>query len=164
MSFGARIKKALQKMKSRIIVYLLAIVVGIFGLVAPISRAVTDANIAREAGKVWFEVFFVKLGYITQIGDNITSVFSQKYFHNFITGTKYFVLFAIFFIFIGVMKALPKHEYDEIENGSSDWATGGEQYRVLSKKSGIILAEKNYLPVDKRGNVNVLVVRRLWCW
>ena len=69
----------------------------------------------------------------------------------------------------GVCKALPKHEFSDIENGSSDWAEGGEQYRVLLKKptekrKGIILAEKNYLPVDKRGNVNVLVVRRLWCW
>ena len=79
-------------------------------------------------------------------------------------GSFYFVVFAIIFIFIGVYKALPKHEYDDIENGSSDWAQGGEQYRILSKKSGIILAEKNYLPVDKRGNVNVLVVRRFWSW
>ena len=65
---------------------------------------------------------------------------------------------------IGIAKAFPKHEYQDIENGSSDWCEGGEQYRVLSKKSGIVLAEKNYLPVDKRGNVNVLVVRRFWCW
>ena len=35
---------------------------------------------------------------------------------------------------------------------------------VLSKNKGIVLAEKNYLPLDKRGNVNVLVVRRFWCW
>lgn len=164
MGFGEKIKRALQKMKSRLIIYALAILVGIFGLVAPISKAVTDANIAAKAGKDWFETFFMKLGYLTQIGDNITSVFSKTYFHAFWTGTKYFVIFALFFIFIGVYKALPKHEYDEIENGSSDWATGGEQYRVLSKKEGIILAEKNYLPVDKRGNVNVLVVRRFWCW
>ena len=164
MGFGEKVKIALQKMKARIIVYLLAVLVGIFGIVAPVSRAVTDANIVAAAGGEWFEEFFIKLGYITQIGDNITGVFSQKYFPAFWTGTKYFVLFAIFFIFVGVFKALPKHEYDDIENGSSDWAQGGEQYRVLSKKEGIILAEKNYLPVDKRGNVNVLVVRRFWCW
>lgn len=164
MSFGEKIKRALKKMKSRIIVYALAILVGIFGVIAPISKAVTDANIASANGSDWFETFFLKLGYLTQIGDNITSVFSKEYFPAFITGTKYFVIFALFFIFIGVYKALPKHEYDEIENGSSDWATGGEQYRILSKKQGIILAEKNYLPVDKRGNVNVLVVRRIWCW
>lgn len=164
MGFGEKIKRALQKMKGRLIVYALAILVGIFGIVAPISKAVTDANIASSAGHDWFEEFFMKLGYLTQIGENITSVFSKKYWPAFWTGTKYFVIFAVLFIFIGVYKALPKHEYDEIENGSSDWATGGEQYRILSKKAGIILAEKNYLPVDKRGNVNVLVVRRFWCW
>ena len=32
------------------------------------------------------------------------------------------------------------------------------------KKKGIILAENHYLPVDKRGNVNVLVVGRFWFW
>lgn len=53
---------------------------------------------------------------------------------------------------------MPKHRYDNIEHGSSDWSENGEQYQVLSKKSGIILAENNYLPLDKRGNVNVLVV------
>ena len=164
MSFGEKIRRALKKIKARLIVYLLAILVGIFGIVAPVSRAITDANIAAHAGKDWFEAFFYNMKYLTQIGDNITGVFSQKYFPAFSTGTGYFVLFALIFIFIGVYKALPKHEFDEIENGSSDWAQGGEQYRVLSKKSGIILAEKNYLPVDKRGNVNVLVVRRFWCW
>ena len=55
-------------------------------------------------------------------------------------------------------------EYEDIENGSSDWCENGEQYKVLSKNKGIVLAEKNYLPLDKRGNVNVLVVRRFWCW
>jgi hypothetical protein len=166
MKFGEKVKRALKKIKGRLIVYILAILVGIFGIVAPISRAVTDAlNVAATQGqdKGW-EIFFTHLSYLTQIGDNIISVFTKEYFHNFWIGTKYFIIFAFFFIFIGVYKALPKHEYDDIENGSSDWATGGEQYRVLSKKTGIILAEKNYLPVDKRGNVNVLVVRRFWCW
>ena len=49
-------------------------------------------------------------------------------------------------------------DYEDIENGSSDWCEGGEQYKILSKNKGIILAEDNYLPVDKIGNVNVLVV------
>lgn len=164
MSFFEKIKRALQKMKARLIIYLLAILVGIFGIVAPVSRAVVDANIVAAAGGNWFEKFFYSLEYIAKIGDNLTQVFTEKYASAFFTGSFYFVVFAIFFIFIGVYKALPKHEYDDIENGSSDWAQGGEQYRVLSKKSGIILAEKNYLPVDKRGNVNVLVVRRFWCW
>ncbi|MBR2289189.1 MAG: hypothetical protein IJ867_00845 [Clostridia bacterium] len=165
MNFGEKIKRALQKMKSRIILYLLVILIGVFFLISPISRAVTDSNEAVKAGGNWFETFFTKIiEYVPQVGDNLTTVFTSKYWPAFFTGAKYFILFALFFIFIGVYKALPKHEYDEIENGSSDWAQNGEQYRVLSKKQGIILAEKNYLPVDKRGNVNVLVVRRFWCW
>ena len=57
-----------------------------------------------------------------------------------------------------------KSEYADIEHGSSDWCAPGEQYRILSKKSGIILAKDNYLPIDKTGNVNVLIVGRIWCW
>ena len=67
------------------------------------------------------------------------------------------IIFAIFFI-VGVARSSPKNEYTDFEHGSSDWSKNGEQYTVLSNKKGIILAEDNYLPVDKRGNVNVLVV------
>ena len=56
------------------------------------------------------------------------------------------------------MKAKPKNEYKDIENGSSGWSEDGEQYKILNRNKGIILAENNYLPIDKRGNVNVLVV------
>ena len=67
------------------------------------------------------------------------------------------IIYAIFFI-IGVARSAPKNEYTDFEHGSSDWSKNGEQYQILSNKKGIILAEDNYLPVDKRGNVNVLVV------
>ena len=67
------------------------------------------------------------------------------------------IIFAIFFV-IGVVRSAPKNEYTDFEHGSSDWSKNGEQYQILSNNKGIILAEENYLPVDKRGNVNVLVV------
>ena len=67
------------------------------------------------------------------------------------------IIFAIFFI-VGVARSAPKNEYTDFEHGSSDWSKNGEQYTILNNKKGIILAEDNYLPVDKRGNVNVLVV------
>ena len=73
------------------------------------------------------------------------------------------IIYAIFF-FIGFVRSAPKNEYTDIEHGSSDWSQRGEQYQILSKDKGIILAEGNYLPVDKRGNVNVLVVGRIWIW
>ena len=63
-----------------------------------------------------------------------------------------------------MIRNAPKNEYSDIEHGSSDWSQKGEQYRILSNKKGIILGENNYLPVDKRGNVNVLVVGRIWIW
>ena len=71
------------------------------------------------------------------------------------------MFYAIFF-FIGIVRSAPKNEYTDIEHGSSDWSQRGEQYKILNKNKGIILAEDNYLPVDKRGNVNVLVVGRFW--
>ena len=69
-----------------------------------------------------------------------------------------FTLFYAIVVTIGIIRLMPKHRYDDIEHGSSDWSEHGEQYQVLSRNKGIILAENNYLPLDKRGNVNVLVV------
>ena len=65
---------------------------------------------------------------------------------------------------ISFFRTKTKGDYYNIEHGSSDWSQNGEQYRILSKTKGIILAENNYLPVDKRGNVNVLVVGRFRFW
>ena len=73
------------------------------------------------------------------------------------------LIFTVFFI-IGFLRASPKNEYTDIEHGSSDWSKKGEQYRILNKNKGILLAQDNYLPVDKRGNVNVLVVGRFRFW
>ena len=67
------------------------------------------------------------------------------------------------FAIIGMIKTMPKHDYANVEHGSSDWAKG-EEYSILSRNKGILLAEKHYLPVDKRGNVNVLVVGRFRFW
>ena len=73
------------------------------------------------------------------------------------------IFYSVFF-FIGFVRSAPKNEYTDIEHGSSDWSQRGEQYAILSKNKGIVLAENNYLPVNKRGNVNVLVVGRIRFW
>ena len=86
------------------------------------------------------------------------SIIKYKLFFNYIKNLIGFSIIYAFIVVIGFIKVMPKHRYDDIEHGSSDWSQHGEQYQVLSKKSGIILAENNYLPLDKRGNVNVLVV------
>jgi hypothetical protein len=70
----------------------------------------------------------------------------------------------LFFTIKGYWKTKPKGKYYDIEHGSSDWSVKGEQYKVLSENKGIILAEDNYLPIDKRGNINTLIVGRFWFW
>lgn len=90
-------------------------------------------------------------------------IFKSEYIGTFWKTEGYFTILLMFFAVVGFFKVMPKNEYTDIEHGSSDWATG-EQYSVLSKKKGILLAENHYLPVDKRGNTNVLVVGRIWIW
>jgi hypothetical protein len=94
------------------------------------------------------------------ISGNLSDNFSSKYIATFLKAEGYLAIILLFCAIVGFIRAMPKNEYTDIEHGSSDWAEG-EQYSVLSKKKGIVLAEKHYLPVDKRGNVNVLVVGRI---
>lgn len=100
---------------------------------------------------------------ITHTGSNLGKIFKADYIKTFWKTEGYMTIFLLFFGVVGFFKLMPKNEYTDIEHGSSDWATG-EQYSVLSKKKGILLAENHYLPVDKRGNTNVLVVGRIWIW
>lgn len=164
MSFFDKIKAAFKKIKTKLIVYLVVIIIVAIMGVAPLNVSIQEGIMASEAGEDFWAVFF------TQIYNNIQKPFTcliqcfSTYLGGFLETLKWYLLFCGFFVLIGISKALPKHEFQDIENGSSDWSENGEQYEVLSRKKGIILAEKNYLPVDKRGNVNVLVVRRFWCW
>ena len=111
--------------------------------------------------------------------DKFLETFMQTFMHPFQTlaalakanalgaYVKGLIIFSFFYAIItiiGLVKSAPKNEYADIEHGSSDWSQNGEQYQVLNRNQGIILAENNYLPVDKRGNVNVLVVGRIRFW
>lgn len=49
-------------------------------------------------------------------------------------------------------------EYEDVEHGSSGWANG-EQYEILNRNTGIILAQNNYLTIDNKYiNKNVLII------
>ena len=82
----------------------------------------------------------------------------MKYIGIFGKSLLYYTIFFIVLSIIGFMKSKPKGDYYDIEHGSSDWSQGGEQYKVQNKNKGLILAEDNYLPIDKRGNINTLIV------
>lgn len=167
MGFFEKLKRAFIKIKGKLIVAsIMVLVITVWGI-CPLSVSIKNGIDAGTLKDVYFDwaVFFVDIAaYIMSPFKAVGLCFSTQYFSTFWSVEKFFILVYLLFVMIGVAKAFPKHEFDDIEHGSSDWSENGEQYRILSKKSGIILAEKNYLPVDKRGNVNVLVVRRFWCW
>lgn len=156
-----KIKNALKKSKMALIIAL-AIWLGLTILLsAPVGVSIKEATVngVFDSSK-FFEVAFSNFG---KIGSNISKIFLPSYSPIFWKVEGYVTIGVLIMLAVGIAKAMPKNEYSDIEHGSSDWASG-EQYSVLSPKKGILLAEKHYLPVDKRGNVNVLVVGRFWFW
>lgn len=150
---------ALKKSKSVFIIVVILWIVFSIVLIAPVSIAWVDAIVKNE-GSFFDKLFAINFGDVFQ---NLSRVFSSDYVKIFLKNEMWMTIALIGFSIVGIIKSMPKHDYAGIENGSSDWAAG-EQYSVLSRNKGILLAEKHYLPVDKRGNVNVLVVGRFWFW
>lgn len=154
-----KIKNTLKKSK---MVFIIGIAIWIFLsilLSAPIAVSVVETTVDGNFDfNQCVDIFFAS---ISDIGENLSKVFSSQYIDTFLKTEGYVTIGVLLFFVVGFIKSMPKNEYTDIEHGSSDWASG-EQYSVLSKNKGILLAEKHYLPVDKRGNVNVLVVGRIW--
>lgn len=176
MGFFGKLKSAIRKIKNKLITYAVLVVCIIIILIAPMTASIKWAEISSGvtfaqnpfSGSLWQALFTnimgsTGVGIVHPLG-SLKMCLQEQYIGSFLEGIKATLLVAMLFALVGIAKAFPKHEYEDIENGSSDWSENGEQYKVLSKNKGIVLAEKNYLPVDKRGNVNVLVVRRFWCW
>jgi len=172
MGFFDKIKAAFRKIKTKLIVYYIIIFILLIEPVAPLTASIQGAEISAGTtfsaspfnGTLW-QAFFVNIG--TTLVAPFSAVgrcLQEDYIGAYFKSIRAVFLLSVIFALVGILKAIPKHEYEDIENGSSDWCENGEQYKILSKNKGIVLAEKNYLPVDKRGNVNVLVVRRFWCW
>ena len=156
-----KIERTLKKSKNVIIIVAVLWVLLSIVLVSPITVSIVEAT---ENGIFDFGIFIEKMfSRIIDIGYNLGKIFNSEYIGVFWKTEGYFSILLLIFAGIGFVKSMPKNEYTDIEHGSSDWATG-EQYEVLNKKKGILLAENHYLPVDKRGNTNVLVVGRFRFW
>lgn len=157
---GNKLSYALSKCKMILIIILVLWLLISIVLIMPVSIASVDARVDSHIDMDLFvESITGNVGKLSNIG----KVFSSDYIGAFLKGELFLILGLLFCGAVGLVKTLPKNEYSDIEHGSSDWATG-EKYTILSKNKGIILAEKHYLPVDKRGNVNVLVVGRFRFW
>lgn len=124
--------------------------------IMPITCALYGATIKQGFDvDIFIEVFTKAIGNI-EVGFKILSKYDLVF--NYIKNLLGFTLVYLLVLVRGLIRSMPKHRYDNIEHGSSDWSEHGEQYKILNKKQGIILAENNYLPVNKIGNVNVLVI------
>ena len=155
-----KFKSFMENFKKNMFFYIIVwLVVAILFVVSFIYARTNAIN----AGASW--VTEVMAHYIDSFLEfPITKMFEEEYFNDFTKGIGIYSVIYWILVIIGINKTLPKGAFDKIEHGSSDWCAPGEQYRILSKKSGIILAKDNYLPIDKTGNVNVLIVGRFWCW
>lgn len=154
-----KINYALKKSKFVLIIAVVLWVIISIVLIAPVSISWVDATVKGEGGfidnlfNIDYSNFFSNLG----------KAFSGEYATNTLKCELWLAIIIIGVAIVGIVKSIPKHDYAGVENGSSDWAEG-EQYSILSRNKGILLAEKHYLPVNKRGNVNVLVVGRFRFW
>ena len=151
-----KLQKAFKKGKTTIIV---SVILWLLLAVIVIMPWTCGCYQMKLLGKFDMDQFLrVYMKTTTSPSTGFKAIFSSGIFGEYIKNLFGFTLFYTIIVAIGIIRLMPKHQYDDIEHGSSDWSENGEQYKVLSKKSGIILAENNYLPLDKRGNVNVLVV------
>ena len=151
-----KMKKAFEKNKKYLILFLILWIVLEIVLIAPMAVAIAES--ASAQGQFELANFIENFGKEVSSFTAITRIGSAGAGSAFGKGTLWLTILCLVVTAIGIIKSKPKNNYEDIENGSSDWCEGGEQYRILNKNKGIILAEDNYLPVDKRGNVNVLVV------
>ncbi|MFR8104457.1 MAG: hypothetical protein ACLU8F_05195 [Clostridia bacterium] len=140
-----------------IILWLLLAIV----FVAPLARTLVDASHSTDVMQTFLTEIFTN---IANPIETLGRIFSDMYIDTFLSCFWKYTFLYIIVVMIGILRSAPKNQYYGREHGSSDWSENGEQYRILSPNKGIILAEKNYLPIDKRGNTNVLVVGRFWFW
>ena len=157
-----KIEGAIRRNRKNFIIFA---ILWVFIAIVFVSPFAYSSHMAGLEGKMNLEVFSQTFG--ESIGHpfrTLANIFSEgasgTYFSTLLVAT---IIYSVFF-FIGFVRSAPKNEYSDIEHGSSDWSQRGEQYQILNRNKGIILAEDNYLPVDKRGNVNVLVVGRIRFW
>ncbi len=157
-----KIEGAIRKNKKSFIICSILWLLLVIVFVAPFSYTTFQAKVD---GGISLEIFMEKIvSNMSNPFGTFAGIFTNGVTHDFISFLLGFTIVYLVVFFIGFAKSAPKNQFTDIEHGSSDWSQRGEQYQILSKNKGIILAEDNYLPLDKRGNVNVLVVGRFRFW
>lgn len=154
-----KLKKLKKEVMPFVIVYILFDIIIIGDIIVSIQGV--KGNIFDFIGVV-----------ITNFMDNLTSFkFLSAIFIdlNGFLNASLWTLFVFVIMFIAwKIKFAQKYEYEGIENGSSEWSKGGEEFsrlpdgsEILNRKNGFILSKNHYLGTDLRKvkiNKNILVV------
>ena len=159
---GNKIRKLFKDNKKNFIIFTILWLLADIVLIAPLAVAISTNTSVIGGLDVsgMFSTFIAELmGFKA-----IFKIFKAGTFGVFVKSAFWMWVICFVLFIISVIQGRSKHEFTDIEHGSSDWSEGGEQYRILDKRKGIVLAEKNYLPVNKIGNVNVMVIGRFWFW
>ena len=142
-----------QDNKKIIIIFLVLWLVMDIVLIAPIATATTGNLGGPSTGSIITDI----VEEVTRF-DAFTRIFKEGVFSVFLKDSLIFLVVLLVAFIIGYLQMKSKGQFYDKEHGSSGWAENGEQYRILSRNKGILLAKNNYLPLDKRGNTNVLIV------
>ena len=138
---GYKTEKMAKNFKKYSIIFAIIWLLLTILFIAPVSYSIVEAS---KSGKFVLTYFIEELIPAISSFSSITKMFEEEYLGTFLQADLVFTALLGIVIVIGLVKSAPKHQYSDIEHGSSDWSEGGEQYKILSKKSGIILAQNNY--------------------
>ncbi len=103
---------------------------------------------------------------VEDFGGNYSCIFNNMNAYLSNLKTISMVYWIVMIVILLVMKT--DREYAGAEHGSADWARNGEEFSVLSRKEGFILAKDHYLPMipnpptGKNGNILVIGGSRKW--
>lgn len=157
-----KIEGAINKTKKYFIIYIILWILLAIVFVVPATNAMIEATIDSKFDiTIFLDILLTSIQGPFKAFGNIVEADAIGQLFTFLFE---FTILYVILIVVSLFKSAPKNEYSDIEHGSSNWSKNGEQYQILSRNKGIILSENNFLPVDKRGNVNVLVVGRFRFW
>lgn len=154
-----KIKEFLKGFIPIFIMYLLIDIFGFGALYVAGTNESGDFNLTRCVENINQMHPFETLARLSELGDNTTKFITLSFY--------LFLVFVVMYIYYKFKNGF-KSEYEGKENGSSEWATNGEEFNklrdgseILNRKEGFILTKDHFLGIDQRKvkiNKNILVV------
>lgn len=153
-------KEWFEKRKPVIIMLGIVFVLLALFVVSAYTRTQVDLGAAEEEKGALLVLIDALSKNISDIGTNLSVSFENM--DIFLGALQSYIVIYLVGSVILLVCMKPGGEYENVEHGSAGWAENGEEYNVLSKKEGFILAKDHYLPVipkpPEAKNGNILVI------